>query len=391
MRVCSFIRRFVIVTAGLFLIAFSTSSISASRHALIIGNSDYEGRYRLFTPLNDSNAIAEKLSSIGYKVHGGGALHDLDLDSFNQEIDSFLSSVEDGSSTLVYYAGHGAASRGTNYLIPILPSGVTLRSDSDIRDRSISLQSVLERVENKNQTGVNVFFFDACRDAPVASYGRAINLAGLTNLEAGVQPRGSFIGFSTEYGKIALDGKDPSGYSPFAAAVLIGLEKSATTPIELFYKQVTAQVYDNTSGRQFPVQESKLRGDYCIIECSVVASNSSAQEFGTLMVDASPLDAEVCFLIDAWKTWTCGQQMTVPLYENVKIRATAKNHKTYTTTTRMTQSRQQLSVELEPKEKGNTMKIIGGVAAAILVTGVLLSSDSDSGGSETYSITLNRP
>ena len=249
-----------------FVLLVSSFSAHATRHALVIGNSDYGSSYGLVTPLSDSTAVANKLASIGYQVHGGGARVDLDLESFNSEIDAFLDSIEDGATTLIYYAGHGAVSDGSNYLIPILPEGVRLRSGSDIRNRSVLLQGIVERVERKNPTGVNVFFIDACRDAPVENFSRTINLTGLTDIDSASQPRGSFIGFSTEYGKIALDG-DPSGNSPFAAALLGSLNTHAMAPIELFFKSVTEQVYDDTEGEQFPIQESKLIGEHCIIDC----------------------------------------------------------------------------------------------------------------------------
>ncbi len=387
---CTSTRSIGVFLSAMCLLALSSVSQAESRQALVIGNSLYSPEYRLATPLNDSTAIATKLSSMGYEIHGGGALLDLELDEFNDAIDSFVRSIEDGASTLIYYAGHGAASRGTNYLIPILPAGVRLRSDSDIRDRSISLQGVLERVEGRNPNGVNVFFFDACRDAPVDSSTRSINLTGLTNLDTSIQPRGSFVGFSTEYGKLALDGDDPTGNSPFAKAVLNRLDNAASAPIELFYKGVTEEVYEDTSGQQFPIQESKLRGSHCIVECQSITSGASSQKFGTLVVDAKPLDAEVCFRIEDWTSWNCGQQSVLPLNTPVMVRVSARNHKTFTQTTRLQQERQQLAVRLE-KNKSHTWKIVGGVAAAVAV-GLLLSSDSNDGDEpDSFSLILVPP
>ena len=162
---------------------FHSHAHSAPRHALVVGNSDYGDTYRLINPLRDPTAIAAKLADIGYTVHRNGPLLELDLESFNNELNSFLSTIEDGANTLIYYAGHGAASGGLNYLIPILPQGVVLRSESDIRNRSISLQDILERVERRNPSGVNVLFFDACRDAPVENLTRSANLSGLTSMD----------------------------------------------------------------------------------------------------------------------------------------------------------------------------------------------------------------
>ena len=57
--------------------------------------------------------------------------------------------------------------------------------------------------------------------------------------------------------------------------------------------------------------------------------------------------------------------------------------------TRLTDTRQQIRVELEKNSKAN-LKIIGGVAAAVIAAGLLLSRD-DGSENETYSITVNPP
>ena len=383
--------RYLLAICTIGTLFISLPSYSASRHALVIGNSDYGNRYSLANPLRDSTAIANKLSAIGYNVHGNGPLLNLRLEQFEDAIDSFLTSVEDGSSTLIYYAGHGAASRGNNYLIPILPDGVRLRSEDDIRNRSISLQGILERVESRNPSGVNVFFFDACRDAPVDSATRTINLTGLTSLDTARQPRGSFVGFSTEYGQLALDG-DISGNSPFAAAVLDNLDTNSTAPIELFFKNVTEQVYDLTDGSQFPIQESKLRGTHCIVECQNLSGTVAPSDFGYLNVNTKPLNAEVCFRIDSWSTWNCGDLIPLPMNKEVMVRVTAKGYKSFTTSQTLTTSRQRLAVTLD--KKGNrTLMVVGGVAASLVVGALLISGSGggDDSNSETFNITLVPP
>jgi len=386
---------------ALCFFCFSAKAETENRHALIIGNSNYGSGFSLVNPRNDSTAIADKLTSIGYNVHKGGALHDLEIDELNNEIDAFLGSVKDGSSTLIYYAGHGAASTGSNFLIPILPDGVRLRSESDIRNRSVSLESILERTRQHNPSGVNVLLIDACRDAPVDNFSRSINLTGLTSLDNRRQPQGSFIGFSTEYGKVALDG-DGSGYSPFAAALLNNLDTRAAAPIELFYKGVSRDVYRATSGQQFPIQEPKIRGDYCLIPCDTsvatagVESNNSLQEFGYLNVVTKPLGAKVCYLVEGeWDDWVCGQRMALPIGKPVSVKVSANSHKTYSTTTTIANTQQQLMVDLKPKS--NRGYVIAGAVAAAVVTGILISSGggSDSSGSssqdEGYSLTLSPP
>lgn len=382
------------VVCWLFLCLFAVSAQAENRHALVIGNSEYGSGFGLINPKNDSRDIAIKLQSIGYDVHGDGALQDLGIDDFNNEIDRFLDSVGNGSSTLIYYAGHGAASSGVNFLIPILPPGVKLRSETDIRNRAISLQSILEKVEQRNPDGVNVMFFDACRDAPVENFSRSINLTGLVDLDTRRQPRGSFIGFSTEYGMLALD-DDQTGNSPFASAILNSLDDNATAPIELFYKSVTEEVYELTDGQQFPIQESKLRGDYCIVECSEIASlNKTTKKYGILNVVTDPVEAEVCVFAKGWETWNCDSNVPLPIDVPIKVKVTAKKHSPYITTTILRHRKQRLTANLEPN-KNRAIKIVGAVVG-ILVTGALISGGSSSSGSSSNvegptTITLTRP
>lgn len=387
----SFAGRLIRLLSALIFLTIPLQGHAQDRHALVIGNSDYGGGYELATPQRDADFVAAKLSQIGYKVHSGRAVQNLDLDAFNNEIDSFLSNIDDGSTTLIYYAGHGAASEGTNYLIPILPEGVRLRSDSDIRDRSISLQGIVERVERSNPSGVNVLFFDACRDAPVENFTRTIDLTGLTRIDTSRQPRGSFIGFSTEYGKLALDGP-PTGNSPFAEALLTSLDTNAGAPIELFYKDIVDRVYNETDGKQFPIAESKIRGQHCIIECRAITGTPSPQQFGTLILNTKPVDAEACIIIDGWNSPNCAKQAVLPLNTPVEVTVKAKNHKTKTTVTRLTGDRHQLTVNLEPS-RSNTLAIVSGVAAAVVI-GVLLSSGSSGGDdndADTFGLTLVPP
>lgn len=375
---------------ALWLLVSMQSATASPRHALVIGNSAYGGSYALVNPRKDAVAIASTLSSLGYRVHGGGAQLDLSLGALNNTIDQFLSSLEDGSSTFIYYAGHGAAASGANYLIPILPDGVVLKSEADIRDRSISLQSILERVELSNPTGVNVFFFDACREAPVDNFSRSINLSGLTAIDTARQPRGSFVGFATEYGAIALDGSTADN-SPFASAVLQSLNNLSAAPIELFFKDVVNQVYDATDGKQFPIAESKIRGrPHCIIECEITSALNNGINFGTLVVNTIPVEARVCYRIEGWKNSNCGPQMVLPLNKDVQVSVSAKGYEPFTTVTRITNSYQNIGVELR-QTKTKYLKVLGGVAAVIL-TGILLSKDSsskESGNSQT--ITIIRP
>jgi len=381
---------------GLLALTFIiTSHANAeNRHALVIGNGAYGSGHDLINPRNDAIAIAKKLNSIGYTVHTGQALLELNLDQFNNELDAFLGSIEDGSSVLVYYAGHGSASQGTNYLIPILPDGVKLRSDSDIRNHSVSIEGILERVEFRNPSGVNVLFFDACRDAPIENFSRSINMTGLAELDSRRQPQGSFIGFSTEYGRIAEDG-EPDGHSPFAQAMLNNLDSRAGLPVELFYKSVADEVHNATNGNQFPIQEPKILGEHCLAECQTQSQISLAEStipsIGYFNLLTKPSNAKVCYRVDGeWNDWQCGEQVGVPFGKSLSIKATADKYKEFTGTTQLNTPDQRLNIELERKRNNFGLKVAG-VVAAVLVTGFLVSQIDSGGSDDGFPITLTPP
>lgn len=386
------LRLWLLSTLLIFTNFVAHSAHAQDRHALVIGNSDYSSGHHLVNPRNDALAIARKLQAIGYTVHSGQALLDLQLEPFNNALDDFLNTIEDGSSVLVYYAGHGSASQGANYLIPILPNGVKLRSESDIRNHSVSIEGILERVEARNPNGVNVFFFDACRDAPIENFSRTINLTGLSELDSRRQPQGSFVGFSTEYGSIAMDGT-ANGHSPFAQAMLNNLDQRASLPIELFYKSVGDDVYNATNGKQFPIQEPKIRGEYCLVDCTTQMSpgQNTNPSIGYFDLITKPSDAEVCYRVDGeWDNWQCGFEVGVPFEKPLSIKATAKNHKPYNGSAQLNTPNQRLLIELEPKNNLG-MKVLGTVAA-VLVTGYLVSQmDLGDSNDDGYSITLVPP
>ena len=173
--------------------------------------------------------------------------------------------------------------------------------------------------------------------------------------------------------------------------MLDNLDTTSTAPIELFFKNITEQVYDLTDGSQFPIQESKLRGTHCIIECQTLSGTVAPSDFGYLNVNAKPLNAEVCFRIDSWSTWNCGDLIPLPMNKEVMVRVTAKGYKLFTTSQTLTTTRQRLTVTLD-KIDNRTLMVVGGVAAGLVVGALLISAASDGDdNSETFNITLVPP
>jgi len=359
------------------------------RHALVIANSNYTGEYKLNNPIADGTAIASQLKMMGYKLYGGNVQKELGLASIGKTINDFFTGVPDGAHTLVYYAGHGVSLENQNFLIPILPKGVTLSSTVDVKNRAYSLQALLDEAGYSNPSGVNVMFIDACRDAPVDIKSRSVNmLDGMTRLNSASQPKGTFVGYSTEYGKKALDG--PTGRnSPYAQELLHGLKYQAALPIEIFHRNLADRVYKRTSGKQYPIYEPKIRGEFCIVACDALTNQAPAAEYGILNVTTTPKDAEVCF--KSGSGWNCDRNISRrPVGETLELKVSAAGYKTTQITTVIDGSIQDVDIALTKNAMSTRSKIGIGVGVAILL-GAIASQAGGGDNAPEYSITLNPP
>ena len=63
--------------------------------------------------------MAWQLANLGYTLHTGKALLDLNLASFENELREFAYSLPKNAVSIVYFAGHGVATNQDNFLIPI--------------------------------------------------------------------------------------------------------------------------------------------------------------------------------------------------------------------------------------------------------------------------------
>ena len=125
-------RAAAMLVAVVWLAALAQAAPAAGRVALVIGNGDYARFGNLRNPANDARAMGEKLQTLGFSLVGGQAHVDLTRRSMARLLgdleEALTSDASDGAVTaLVYYSGHGVASDGSNWLVPV--------DDGDIRYR----------------------------------------------------------------------------------------------------------------------------------------------------------------------------------------------------------------------------------------------------------------
>ncbi len=232
------------------VVGSAAQAAAAQRIALVIGNSDYENA-PLANPVNDARLIAQTLRQLDFQVLEHLNVNQKDMKRAIQLFGDRLELAGSEAVGLFYYAGHGVAVNGRNYLIP---TDAAIDRESDVDIEAVATDTVLAQMEY-TRNALNFVILDACRNNP---YTRSFRLAtrGLARMDA---PRGTLISYATAPGDVALDGDGE--HSPYSRA----LAKSMLRPgmlVEQMFKRVRRMVVAETGNRQTPWESSSLTGDF---------------------------------------------------------------------------------------------------------------------------------
>lgn len=247
-----------------FFVCSSALAASDSRHALIIGNSGYQYASPLKNPKNDSTDIAEALDDLFFDTT---LLQDATKSQIEQAVSEFLENLkEEGGVGLFYYAGHGVQLQGDNYLVPV---ETNLGSDREIMHQSYNIANLLSGMR-QIKTATNIIILDACRDNPFKNIiakngsrsvggGEGRGLKKLVKIDTGLSkldaPPNTLIAFATAPGRVALDGEGEN--SPYTTKLVESMQRTGLTIGQVF-RQVRADVVDQTDGDQIPWESSSL-------------------------------------------------------------------------------------------------------------------------------------
>ena len=137
------------------------------RFALVIGNAAYRNVPSLRNPINDANAIGERLHRLGFEVTRA---RDLDRRATNETVDIFLARLTPGADVVVYFAGHGVEVQGANHLLPVDVPKLQVGQDRVLRSETTNLTDLMSDLRDKAPRAL-VMILDACRDNPFAGEG----------------------------------------------------------------------------------------------------------------------------------------------------------------------------------------------------------------------------
>lgn len=195
--------RNVAALATACMAGLATPAWAEKRVALVIGNDLYPNLpadRQLKKAANDATTVADALRSLGFDIVLGT---NLGRQGMIDRLADFTSRLVPGDTAAVFYAGHGVAIAGVNYLVPSDVPTVNEGAEARVRGASIAEPDVIAELQAK---AVRVAFvvIDACRDNPFPrAAGRSIgNTRGLADARPA---RGIFTLYSAGIGQTALD------------------------------------------------------------------------------------------------------------------------------------------------------------------------------------------
>ena len=218
------------------------------RVALVIGNAAYKSA-PLQNPVNDSRAMAKTLRGLGFDVI---ERQNLSREAFSGVVREFGDKLRGASVGLFYFAGHGLAVKGRNFLVPV---DADIAREDEVPYRSFDVGEVLDKMDSARTT-INLVLLDACRNNPFARSFKT-SQTGLAQMDA---PAGTLIAFATAPGSVAQDG-DSGGNGLYTGALLKHLGTQGLA-VEQMFKRVRVDVVAASKNSQVPWESSSLSRDF---------------------------------------------------------------------------------------------------------------------------------
>src|SRR5258708_943993 len=276
--------RYATLIFSLLCMMLSASAANAERRvAFVVGNGAYKNVAQLPNPPVDAKAMASVLRNVGFDVVEGT---NLTRDKMTEKLLDFGKKAQGADVAVFFYAGHGIAISGTNYLLPV---DADIKSEMDVKlGAAINIDLTLD--QTMSDAKVKLVFLDACRDNPFAakiksnSATRSVAVgAGLAEMKSG---EGTLIAFATGPGQTALDGQEGTN-SPFTRALIANIT-SPGVEIQQAMTKVRAQVNEETNKGQLPWGHTNLIGSVYLNPAAAPAANAAAATSAPVAVAAAP-------------------------------------------------------------------------------------------------------
>jgi hypothetical protein len=265
------------------LLVSANAALADKRVAFVVGNGAYKNVAPLPNPAVDARSMARVLRNVGFDVVEGA---NLTRDKMTERLLEFGKKAEGADVALFFYAGHGIAINGTNYLLPV---DADLKSEMDVKlGAAINIDVTLE--QTMGDAKVKLVFLDACRDNPFAAKIRSAKATRSVNVQTGLAEmksgEGTLIAFATGPGQTALDGEQGTN-SPFTRALMANIA-SPGVEIQQAMTKVRAQVNEETNKSQLPWGHTNLIGSVYLNQAAAPAG-AKAEAPNTPTVATGPV------------------------------------------------------------------------------------------------------
>jgi hypothetical protein len=287
--------RYLTVFLSLICMLFAADAAQDSakadkRVAFVVGNGAYRNVATLPNPPIDAKAMAAVLRNVGFEVVEGT---NLTRDTMTERLLEFGQKAQGADVAVFFYAGHGIAISGTNYLLPV---DADVKSEMDVKlGAAINIDLTLD--QTMGDAKVKLVFLDACRDNPFAAKiksnaaTRSVSVgSGLAEMKSG---EGTLIAFATGPGQTALDGTG-GGNSPFTRALIDNITQPGVE-IQQAMTKVRAEVNEQTNKGQLPWGHTNLIGSVYLNPAPVPAAAASASAAPAQASTSANADVELEF------------------------------------------------------------------------------------------------
>src|SRR5215471_10061310 len=136
------------------LVGLIVPALAQDRIALVIGNDRYPslaaGR-QLAKAANDARAVGDALEKLGFSVIRG---ENLDRQGMVDQLFAFTQKIKPGDTALMFYAGHGVAVSGANYLLPSDVRPAVPGEEARVRNMAIAEADILADIQARKAEGV---------------------------------------------------------------------------------------------------------------------------------------------------------------------------------------------------------------------------------------------
>ena len=274
-----------------------TAALADKRVALLIAADDYKTIRPLENPGNDARALEKVLEGLDFEVF---VETNRDLKRTRRALEDFKEDAKGADVALLFFAGHGVAIDGVNYL---LPTDADASSAAKLAETSLPLSEAQEAI--RAVAPVAIILLDACRDDPFSGGGQEGRGAAALSDDPPTAPKpkpglgrigradGVLFAFSAAPNETASDGDEAN--SPFSAALV---RHFATAGVELRTALTLVQqdVYDRSRGKQLPYIESGLP------ELIFISGQGALPERDQLLIAMADLTPDIRAEVEALAT-----------------------------------------------------------------------------------------